>query len=250
MVKIGKNLYHNLIPGPGEQKPRIELESANDGRVIWTLAELFKARGYRADADGYIETSFKEIHYIFTAGRKRAEASETAEAFQKLSERKFDLAFRIKEKKYETIEDLHLFAYDGNIRDIKKIAIGRIFRKDIDKKDGYYSFKPDFLTILLEALKEIGGERARLTRLDILLALYTRKYHHTKAPKAVISLEDIASWAGMAAEIKKRNWKRITETVEQSAKALINISFIENYRIENNDITLFFRPKLQALGRK
>lgn len=245
MVKISKNLHHNLIPRPGESKPRIELAGVNDWRVIWTLVELLKTRGYQVDAPGFIETSFKEIHGIFSDGLKWAKAIDTVKAFEELAARTFNLVlFKGEDPKgnhiFEPLGQKSLFAYVGNFREVQKIQLNRIFYYETQEK--YYSFPDSFPSILAETIRKIGGAGAKIATVDILLYLYVKKYQHTKRERRTKTLEEIATWAGMDADIKKGNWKRITETIERSAKSLKALEMIQGSFIENGSMTFHFRP--------
>lgn len=243
-VKISKNLYHNLISRPGE-KPRIELKSPNEGRVIFALAELLKARSYRVDASGFIDVDFKEIHGIFSEGRKRSEPSETVEAFSKLATRPpFNLVLRNGEGEGETLYQRNLFVYSGDFRNVKRIGLSPIFYLNIERL--YYSFPANFLTILLEAARAIDGDGAKITRSDIILSLYVKQYSHTGRTNIKRTIRDMAVWSGMLLTLDGRQQTRISENIERSARVLKHLELIEGYSIENNNITLFLPVAPQA----
>lgn len=225
----------------------------NDERVIWTLAELLKARNYQTDTKGFIETSFKEIHGIFSNGLKWAKAIETVKAFEELAAMTFNLVLLKGEDKkgnhiFEPLGQKSLFAYDGDFREAEKIQLSRLFYYEVKEK--YYSFPDSFLSILAEAVREIGGAGAKIATVDILLYLYVKKYQHTKRERRTKTLEEIATWAGMES-IFKTNSGRMVEAVERSAKVLKHFEMIEGYYIENGGITLFFaREALSVTKRK
>lgn len=240
-VKISKNLYYNLLPGRGEQRPNIDLETPNDARVIFAIAELLKARQYRLndDKEKTITVEFKEIHAAFAAGRKRVEPSETVEAFERLRQRAFDLVVKDGSDKIEILSQKHLFDFEGNLREIKRLQISRIFYRDIEK---YFSFSENFLTILFEAAKAISGPQAKLTKADIILSLYVKQYSHTDRPDVQKSIKDIAKWAGMEANVKERRKTETEKTITRSAQILKHIQLIQDFSVnkEKNNITLIF----------
>lgn len=240
-VKISKNLYYNLLPSRGEQRPNIGLETPNDARVIFAIAELLKARHYRIDdgIEGSITVKFKEIHAAFAAGRKRVEPSETVKAFERLRQRAFDLVVKDGNDKTEILNQKNLFGFEGDLREIKRLRISRIFYQNIEK---YFSFPENFLTILFEAAKAESGPLAKLTKADIVLSLYVKQYGHTDRPEVQKSIKDIAKWSGMEANIKERRKTETEKIITRSARILKRIQLIQDFFVnkEKNNITLIF----------
>lgn len=243
-------MYLNLIPRPGEDGPRIKLTHRNEWRAFFTILEAAAMREYKVDKSGYIKVSFRELHHIFSAGRRGALIEETAQALEALSSKKFNIINPKEKAKGQTVnEEKHIFTFKGNIRIVKEIKIAEIFDHNVN---GYFFRLPaNFLKTLTEAVQAVEPN-GRITNADIILSLYAYQVKHNSRPKVKRPIEVLAKWASMEKLLKERQNQRITETIERSAKVLEHLKVLSGHHVdnENNNITLFFCREAPSVTAK
>jgi hypothetical protein len=210
--------------------------------------EAAARREYEVNDEGYFKVDFRELHHIFSAGRRGALIEETAQALEALSSRKFNIIDPEKKAKGQIIsEEKSLFTFDGNARLIDEIRIHRIFDYNVN---GYFFRLPaNFLKTLTEAIQTIDP-KGRITNADIILSLYAHQIRHNGRPQVKKDIKTLAEWSGMDALLNTWQSKRIAETVERGAKALKLLQVITGYRVENDNITLFFCREAQSVTAK
>lgn len=236
-LKVNNNLTCNLI-----KYSRIVLDTLEEWRALFSILELLRLRGYSVDEFGSIQTTFKELHKIYSSGlSKNITKEETARAFEALAARRFNLEFDDITK-----TDSPLIIFENDLKSISEIQINEIFYHNIHSF--YLSVPLQPLKILTAAARKVKG-RARLNQTDILLFLYALQIkNHTRRGSVCLSVEGKAERFGLSKLVDDRHTDRARAALEHSAAMLKTIGFIVGFHFKGNSLVLTFKRKKQVLS--
>jgi len=245
ILKVNDNLYFNLIR-PAEKGPRLVLENMNEWRVVFTILELLRRRGYNVDRYGFINTSFKEIHTIFSESTSmNIIKRDTAAAFEALAARSFDLT--VKDKDGERVKkDSRLLAWGGDLTTADKIQINEIFYHNIHSN--YIPLRLNPIGELTRAARKLQA-RGRLFGSDILMYLYTLQGKRAATPAVRKHIPEAAKAFDLSARLYERHGDRVREALERGAGICKNMRVISGFYFKHNDIFFTFKEKEKSRER-
>lgn len=224
------------------KNPRIVLETLEEWRALFSILELLRLRGYNVDECGAIQTTFKELHRIYSSSlSKNITKEETALAFEALAARRFNLIFGDISK-----TNSPLIKFKSDLKSISEIQISEIFYHNIHSY--YLSVPLQPLNILTAAARKVKG-RARLNQTDILLFLYASQIkNHTRRGSVCLSVEGRAERFGLSKLVDDRHTDRARAVLEHSAAMLKTAGIIAGFHFKGNSLILTFKRKKPVLS--